>query len=94
MSEELQHREPEAFRRIVAAQRNPLEIRMANVPFEKKIDVLAATLQSIRLAHRDEISPKSWALLTQVEHLLSEAVFYRNDRRMIDASKPSCPFLE
>lgn len=60
---------------------NPIEIRIGNVPFDVKINALCAALQAVRLAHQSEISAKSWAALNQVEHLLGDAVFHRNDDR-------------
>ncbi len=58
---------------------NPLEIRIGHVDFTAKIDAIAAALQAVRLAHRDEISARSWAVLNEVERLLGDAVFYRKD---------------
>lgn len=86
--------EEREFQRVAEAQRNPIEIRMADVPFEKKVNALCAALEAVRLAHQDEISAKSWALMNQAERLLADAIFCRNDRRAIDASKADAPFLQ
>jgi hypothetical protein len=52
----------------------PIEIRIANVDLAAKLDALGAAIAAVREAHRDEMSPRTWAALHRSQDALAEAI--------------------
>ncbi len=66
-----------------------IEIRIGNVSLAAKLDALAAALQAVRLAHRDDMSALSWAALNRAEAEIAEATLSLNRGRLLRAPLPS-----
>ncbi len=58
------------------ATRAGIEIRIGDVPLAFKIDALGAALDAVREAHRDEISPESWAALNRARDCIGDALLH------------------
>lgn len=62
-----------------------IEIRIADVDLATKLDALGATIAAVREAHRDVMSPKSWAALHRAQEAIAEAMIYANSGRLLGA---------
>lgn len=51
-----------------------LQVKIADVPLEQKLDVIGAAIAAVREAHRDEMAPHSWAALNIAQEKISEAM--------------------
>ncbi len=71
------------------ATRTGIEVRFGNVSLAAKLDTLAAALQAVRLAHRDDMSAASWAALNRAEAEIAEATLSLNRGRLLRAPVPS-----
>lgn len=71
------------------ATRAGIEVRFGNVSLAAKLDTLAAALQAVRLAHRDDMSALSWAALNRAEAEIAEATLSLNRGRLLRAPVPS-----
>lgn len=60
-----------------------IEIRIGNVGLDVKLDAIAAALQTVKEAHRDEISPRSWAAIGRAQDAIAEATLSRNEGRLL-----------
>ena len=61
-----------------------IEIRIGNASLVQKLDVLAATIDAIREAHRDCMSPKAWTLMGRAQSNLAEAMLSIEDKAPIE----------
>lgn len=59
----------------------PTEVGIRNVSLVEKLDVIGAAIGAVREAHRDVISPKSWAALNVAQEKIGEAILHLNDER-------------
>ena len=65
------------------SQPKAIEIRIGNVGLVPKLDALGAAIAAVREAHRDEMSPASWAALNRAQDQLAEAILHVNHGRLI-----------
>jgi hypothetical protein len=50
-----------------------VEIKIGNVPLTWKLDAIAAALDAVKQAHRDEMTPATWAAVNRAQDELGAA---------------------
>ncbi len=69
--------------RAPATHRGAIEVRIPDGPLEAKLDLIGAMIDAIREAHRDEMSPRSWAELHKAQEAIAAALLARNEGRLL-----------
>jgi hypothetical protein len=64
-----------------------VEIRIANVDLVPKLSAICAALEAVRLAHRDDMSPRCWAEINQAEEHLAAAMVHRSHSRLAEGGR-------
>jgi len=68
---------------LLANRPAPVEIRIGSASLVDKLSALGAALTAIREAHRDDMSPRSWAAINRAEGHIAEAILERNTGRAL-----------
>lgn len=55
-----------------------IEIKIPDVPLEKKLSIVGAALETIREAHRETMPVKSWRKIMEAEACIAEAMIGAN----------------